>query len=85
MRWQFCEEYYGLFIGSHERFYQSSLAVSSFLFADISGSAAMRELAMSGAQYMLEVIDSSIEKAKLSVAQQNNSIAENGFTARKIS
>lgn len=61
-----CDEYFGLHIGNGERFYQSSLSVSSLLFADVFGSAATRELAMSGAKYMLEVIDFSIDKSKMS-------------------
>jgi len=61
-----CEKYFGLIVGNKERFYQSSLAVSSLLFADIFGNSAVRELAMSGAKYMLEVIDLSIHKSKVS-------------------
>jgi len=59
-----CEQYFGLVIGNKEQFYESSLAVSSLLFADVSGSAEVRELAMSGAQTLLEVIDYSIHRAK---------------------
>ncbi len=61
-----CDEYFGLVIGNKERFYQSSLAVSSLLFADIFGNADVRQLAMSGAKYMLEVIDLSIRKSRAS-------------------
>jgi len=61
-----CEKYFGLVIGNKERFYQSSLAVSALLFADVFGSAVARELAMSGAKYMLEIIDLSIHKSKAS-------------------
>lgn len=71
-----CEQYFGLIIGNKERFYQSSLAVSSLLFADMSGSASVRDLAMSGAQTMLEVIDHSIRQAKGSTDVPKSALAK---------
>lgn len=69
-----CDEYFGLVIGNKERFYQSSLAVSSLLFADVFGNSTVRELAMSGAKYMLEVIDLSIHKSKVSRTKSSSAL-----------
>ncbi len=63
-----CQEYFGLIIADSDRFYESALAVSSFLFADIFGNQAVRELAMSGAKQLLDVIDNSIEHSRVRVA-----------------
>ena len=59
-----CEDYFGLMIANKRRFYESSIAVSSLLFADISGSRPVRELAMGGARHLLKVIDISIQKTR---------------------
>lgn len=69
-----CEEYFGLIMGNKQRFYESSLAVSSLLFADVFGNATVRELAMSGAKYMLEVIDLSVYKSKTSTAAKKTAL-----------
>jgi Dyp-type peroxidase family len=69
-----CEEYFGLRIGNKDRFYESSLAVSSLLFADVFGNSTVRELAMSGAKYMLEVIDLSIHKSKVSSTNASSAL-----------
>lgn len=55
-----CESYFGLKISDKKKFYESTLAVSSFLFADIGGSKALKELAVTGSDYLIKVIDHSI-------------------------
>jgi Dyp-type peroxidase family len=54
-----CKEFFGCKITDEKLFYESTLAVSSFLFADVFGSVNTRNLAMTGAQYLLETIAES--------------------------
>ncbi len=76
-----CQEYFGLIIADSDRFYDSALAVSSFLFADVFGSQATRELAMSGAKQLLDVIDSSIEHSRARVKRLSEEEASSELNA----
>ncbi len=76
-----CQEYFGLIIADHDRFYDSALAVSSFLFADVFGNQAVRELAMSGAKQLLDVIDNSIEHSRARLDSLSGEDASAGQSA----
>ncbi|MFN3549219.1 MAG: cytochrome P450 [Mesorhizobium sp.] len=59
-----CRDYFGMAIDDDEAFSDWSIALSTLFFADPSGNADTRELAVTAAHHMLAVIDRSIERAR---------------------
>lgn len=79
-----CREYFGLIIADPDRFYDSALAVSSFLFADVFGNQTVRELAMSGAKQLLDVIDNSIEHSRARIDRLSEEGAHSGQLSEQV-